>query len=355
MNIKKAIKLVCSLLVSFLLLNIVCFFYYNIPVHSESESNSTDYVWEKNKFYSRGTEGFAWGKTDANGFNNLSVENSVNPDILIMGASHTEAFNVSQTENYPYLLEKYIDSNISDMSVYNIGISGHRITTCFSNFENAIKEFEPGKYVIMEVSTTELTLDEINQVFEGSVKELHSTVNPLLVFLQKIPFFRCVYYQIDKMGLEINFPSFKKDQVESSQEKLVSGKATSVNAVGEDDYNLALNLLMKQIGDIAKENDVKLIIFNHSSLIIDRNGKVMPMKTSEKSIMFAEACRNNGIELMDMHGAFSENYKSTYRLPYGFSNTEVGEGHLNQYGHKVIADELYKLISKIEKSTEVVK
>ena len=149
MKIKRLVQVFCSLILSFLILNVVCFFYYNVPVHSESESGSTDYVWEKSKFYSKGTEGFAFGTTDEKGFNNLSAENSVSPELLIMGSSHTEAFNVAQNENYAYLLKELMNENGMEWNTYNIGVSGHTITTCLNNFENAISEFEPTKYVVI--------------------------------------------------------------------------------------------------------------------------------------------------------------------------------------------------------------
>ena len=45
-----------------------CFFYYNVPVHYPNPSGATEYVWESSRFYSRGTEGFAMGRTNNEGF-----------------------------------------------------------------------------------------------------------------------------------------------------------------------------------------------------------------------------------------------------------------------------------------------
>lgn len=347
LKVKKTLKIFVSVFVSFVILNAVCFFYYNVPVHFESKTNSTDYVWEKGKFYSRGTEGFSWGRTDANGFNNISADNAVNPEILIMGTSHTEAFNVAQNENYSYLLGKCAGLNGNDMKVYNIGISGHRIATVLNNFENALKEFKPEKYVVIEVTTTELTLEEINRISEGNVKKNHSTANPLLVYLQKIPFVRCVYSQLDKMEIEIKLPTFKKEQSQPNGESFYDDDVY-------EEYETALNSLMKQIGDVAKEYGVQLIILHNSDLEINKNGTVVQVQKSEKSKMFEEVCRNNGIVFVDMYEAFAKNYIETYHLPHGFSNTAVGEGHLNKYGHGVIAKELYELILNLEGQNKVV-
>lgn len=350
MKIKSLIKLVFSCLISFGILNGICFFFYNVPVHSESETGSTDYVWEKNKFYSRGTEGFAWGKTDSNGFNNISSEHSIKPEVLIMGTSHTEALNVLQNESYAYRFNELSEQNGMELDAYNIGISGHNITICLNNFESALEEFEPSKYVVMEVTTTELTENEINQVLNSTVKTIHSSANPILVFLQKIPFLRRVYSQIDNLGVEV-----KSDNNGTEKERKTLPAAVQSADDKNNSYEDALNTLLERIGKAAESKGIKLIIVHHSKLQFDESGNVIPQLSSEKSEIFKTVCSRNGIEIFDMYDAFAEYYNETHRLPYGFINTAVGVGHLNKYGHKVIADELFKLIAELENQASVVK
>ena len=71
MKFKRIIYGICKVLsaglVAGIILTAFCFLYYNVPVHVKCEDKTTDYVWEKNKFYSRGTEGFAMGKTNNEG------------------------------------------------------------------------------------------------------------------------------------------------------------------------------------------------------------------------------------------------------------------------------------------------
>ena len=47
---------------------------------------------------------------------------------------------------------------------------------------------------------------------------------------------------------------------------------------------------------------------------------------------------------IDTDNDFIELYKTKHILPYGFINTKVGSGHLNKYGHEVIAKRLAKEI-----------
>ena len=46
-------------------------------------------------------------------------------------------------------------------------------------------------------------------------------------------------------------------------------------------------------------------------------------------------------------------YDETHCLPHGFPNTEGGEGQLNKYGHKVIANELFEYIVNLEKKSGI--
>lgn len=48
-----------------------------------------------------------------------------------------------------------------------------------------------------------------------------------------------------------------------------------------------------------------------------------------------------------MGDAFLKEYEASYEVPYGFSNTSPGTGHLNRTGHRLVAEELYKMIGEV--------
>ena len=99
-NLKWLFKAIVAGCAALVLLNLFAFFWYNVPVHYENPSGATEYVWERHKFYSKATEGFALGRTNNEGFNNINdYHEGDSIDILLMGSSHTEGFNVAQDEN----------------------------------------------------------------------------------------------------------------------------------------------------------------------------------------------------------------------------------------------------------------
>ena len=83
------LKLFLAGTVSFILLSIFSMFYYCTGLRVKSVSGATDYHWEANTLMANMKEGFAWIKTDKNGYNNATIPEEIN--ILVMGSSHMEA------------------------------------------------------------------------------------------------------------------------------------------------------------------------------------------------------------------------------------------------------------------------
>lgn len=313
-----------------------CVLYYNIPVHVSSKSRATDHVWESNKFYSRGTEGFAFGKTDANGYNNLVALDSKDVDVLFIGSSHMEAFNVSQDKNSVSLLNKLMNEKNMGLNAYNIGISSHYFARCLNNFADAVSEYDSANYIVIETSNIKPSVDDLQKIEGGTFEKLEASSNSLVVMFQKIPFVRRVYAQLSniQIGKTKNVDPANIVQVEQN----------------ENEYKNMLNDALSKVSITAENNGTKLIIFYHTNLNTDKSGALIEREEINDVTLFRTLCEDNNIIFIDMYDAFAESYNETYHLPHGFSNTAVGEGHLNKYGHEVIARELFELISNLEKS-----
>ena len=50
----------------------------------------------------------------------------------------------------------------------------------------------------------------------------------------------------------------------------------------------------------------------------------------------------------EVRGVEVEEYENEAVLPYGFTNTSIGSGHLNKNGHAMIAESLYEIIKEAE-------
>ena len=99
---------------------------------------------------------------------------------------------------------------------------------------------------------------------------------------------------------------------------------------------------------IAEEHEIKIIILYHPHLEILESGNLYFQTDEHTKAEWKDFCDQQGIIFVDMTDRFREEYYKSYILPYGFSNTPVGEGHSNRYGHRMIAEELAEAIEREE-------
>lgn len=183
--IKGILKVVGAGIVSVVIICGLLCFYSIIPVHVDNTRGNTDYVWPANSIWVKATEGIAFGKNDANGFNNKSVVK--NPDIIVLGSSHMEATNVMQDENAAHLLSEMLKGKYS---LYNMGISGHNFyKVCQylpANFE--LYDKVP-KVAIIETSTVNISQNNVDEILASSIERTPSYSTGIIGTLQRVPFF----------------------------------------------------------------------------------------------------------------------------------------------------------------------
>lgn len=323
-------KIVAAAIVSFVIINLLCVLYYNMPIHRDSEDNSTDYIWEKKKFYSRGTEGFTMGVTDKNGFNNLETFPKGEIDILLMGSSHMEAFNVSQDKNVTSILNRKFRESGINLNVYNIGISGHEFIMCLNHLEDAIKKFAPQEYVVIETQTIKPSIDDIKKALDGTLPTIESHNEGIVGQLQKLPYLRLVYMQLKNVVSD----NGGGNNVEGGKENK------------EDERYSLLDELISKCVVSCELAGVKPIIFYNCAIKVDEQGNVVKQEDIECIERFKNVCEKNNVIFINMYADFVAYYNETYKLPRGFSNTKIGSGHINEDGHHVIAERLFSEICK---------
>ncbi len=90
----------------------------------------------------------------------------------------------------------------------------------------------------------------------------------------------------------------------------------------------------------------RLIIFYHPAESIDKNGKLVMDEKKENVDLFASVCKKNDVIFVDVTQDFENLYERKKILAAGFINTSVGYGHLNKWGHEVIARRLCEIIKQ---------
>lgn len=324
-SLKKFITIIISCSITVVLISLFVFVYCYTGVHISNPKQSTDYKWEPFQKKTTMTEGFAYITMDGNGYNNYSDNSNI--DILLMGSSHMEAVNVSSDENIGFLINK----KQVGLKTYNIGISGHDIYVCAKNIENAVNEYNPDKYVIVETSTVSLDNDKMREVINGELEIIPSYDTGIIYYVQKYcPAIKTLFKSVS------DWRSADSRSIESTEEEPC-------------DKDLLNDFLLKMASACT---DQKLIIMYHPAYNIDKYGNLVFEENTDAVKAFKSACDDCGILFVDMTDSFTQLYNEKHILAHGFENTAVGEGHLNKYGHAIIAEELVKVIKEDQNESE---
>ena len=323
------IKAFISGIIALILLTGFSAFYYNVPLDTEDESGATDYAWKPHTFYSRGTEGFSVGKTNNEGYlNTYDYSPDMDINVLVVGSSHMEAYQVAMDESTTAVLGQLMP----DKNVYNIGISAHTLMVCSDNLEAAVEKYAPSEYVILETASLFFTNDQLREAIDGTVSEIPANDGGIVGALKRNPYIRLIHTQFQ------NFMSTDNGGGNSDQ-------ASEPPLRGDD--SLYDELLAKLKATVSKTG-ARLIIMYHPSIYLNEDGSLFVDKDEELTNFFATHCEKNEVEFLDMTQRFIEGYEENLTLPHGFTNSSVGTGHLNRYGHAMIAEALYDLMKEGE-------
>lgn len=317
------IKIVLAGIIAISVLSVFTIFYHYEGIHISNVGNGTDYKWEAKQLKSQMTEGFSWFFMDSNGFNNYKVVE--NPDILLMGSSHMEGCEVKTTENTAFILNQN-----TNLTVYNIGVSGHTIYRLVDNLNDALTSFKPKSYVVLETDTIKLDMDDMESVIDGKAQPIPSYDSGIIYYMQKIPAVKLMYSQIR------NWISNQSDK---------SAKSSSEDL---EKYNQVINLFIGKIYNESMAKGVTPIIFYQPPTKLNQDG-TLNLQTDEKYLnAFKSACVDNNVIFIDLTEEFSLLYYNEHILAHGFGNTAVGVGHLNKFGHLAIASKLTEVINSLE-------
>jgi hypothetical protein len=327
-------KIIVSGFIAVLILSAFCFVYYYIGIRMKNESGSTDCKWNANEWKATMKEGYAWMKMDNAGFNNAYEPKSETIDILLVGSSHMLGLNVAADENVGYLLNELLPEY-----TYNIGMVHHTIDICVNNMADAVAEFKPTEYVILETGSIEMELEEMQAVLDGNTEKLNSYDPGLLVMLMNtMPALKTIYSQLHEW-VDMDVAEAGTEQTECEEQPGYL-----------EDYIEALNGFLAKANEPVLENGAKLIIFYHPNSMVDESGNYADDTDAEALELFRIVCERNGIIFVDMTENFKKLYEEEHQLPHGFVNTAVGTGHLNAYGHAVIAETLAQTIIEDKES-----
>lgn len=275
--------------------------------------------------------------------NLINYVSGMSIDILIMGSSHMEAFQVMPEDNTTNILR-----NLSKLQIYNVGMRAHVFQTNASHMESALQKYMP-KYVIIESIQTSVSDEALNEIL---IKHSSSITQDLA----ENNAFNTLAFSI----IRSFYRNFLKEYIDNY---LVPAKTFLASKVFQpkrkplDENKIyptflsnptLLSKVLKTMYDTASRFESKIIIAYHPRISLNKDGSIKIDDNPKARQQFSDLCHQNGIYFLDMSQRFLDDYQKNHALPYGFFNTSVATGHLNRDGHRMFAEEIYKLIQQIE-------
>ena len=105
--------------------------------------------------------------------------------------------------------------------------------------------------------------------------------------------------------------------------------------------------LFSYLANLEKEFGTQIIIFYQPTEKLNESGDI-EFQSGEALTVFSKYAERYGIDFVNMISPFEEMYARDHLVAHGFVTGAVGEGHLNANGHRAIADELFKVIERLE-------
>jgi hypothetical protein len=267
------------------------------------------------------------------GEHGLIVQKSPNPDVhrvLFIGDSFVKAKQVSDQHKFTELVEQHWNARHSDRPIQtlNLGLGGQDMRTYLSFGSNMDVQFQPD-LVFFWVSQSDFqdiakNPAKLAQVSQGLTK-------PLTTPEKSSP----VQDLVNALGVRSFF-----GQLQAQTFAFVNGEAASVAEAAPPETALS-----PDVSPVGVQLEALQAIWGDRLVIMYRRnvpnmGRDAPSNYEDHILTEIQA---HNIPVIDIYPIYWQAFQDQ-KPPVGFHNSILGEGHLNQYGHQLVADEIIRFL-----------
>ena len=335
--IRQIVQWMVAGVLAVMICNVLLCFYHRPAGWIERADSATNAIWRPDSTLIMGTEGRGVYHVDKDGYLNADLPRQ-EEYCLVLGASYTQGKEVRFGERYTDLLNDMLAESDEELAVYNCSQDAKFLPGIINDFYAVTQEFPDAGTIVIETGNTDFTSRELLAACEqhgydanqrGSVIAGNMSKTQKLKMLVKegLPLYTILKSQLAAMkGVNATARDAENERVADSMK--------------EESLNAALALIRSQFAG-------KLVIIYHPTVSLAEDG-TLEIDVQETTPMFRTVCEANNILFVDVSEAFLEAYENEYAVPYGFSNTTMGTGHLSADGHRVIAEELYQALKEVQ-------
>ncbi len=287
-----------------------------------------------------GMEGYCIAGIDASGYVDRDLPRA-DSYFVAAGASHTEGLFLPAKLRYSDRLSSMLGGD-DELHIYNIGRSGNFFSVVLQHLDGILAEFPDAEGIIIETDAltydTKALYDSQSQVGydpDETAEALLSNLSGRQRLSMKVKQCLPILPELHKQYL-----TYKNMTAKSDSSDILDPDFWAQEYAGG--YSEALSSLMAFIRD---RTDKQVIILYHPAVRIEPDGSLKLLSNGAEPY-YREICAEYDIDFVDMSEAYLKAYKEDHIVPYGFANTTMGAGHTNREAHRMMAEELYKVIKQ---------
>lgn len=304
----------------------------------KSPMRVVDPVWgmvpSENSCYRRGTEGFGVTCYAANG--EIDTPYHDGKSIVVLGDSYTEALQVDNSEKFVSLAETYLHKRGLEADLHNLGDSGLNIADYVYLAPRINQSLSP-EVVVVQVNMEDFraSLDssyDTHLVQNGEKLTLyHEDDSPNILVQNLIRSSSLLTYLAHRWSLVS--PSLVFDSPSVNADANDDSGDSEAETISSDQIVAQVNFLKESY----KDSQLVLLVIPNVP-IISETGLSWSNPSDNDFVSILQSI--DGVEVVYPPDAFQSFYEEEQIFPRGFFNTSPNVGHINEYGHRLIAKSL---------------
>lgn len=323
-----------ALFIGFIVVNVLCIFFYSPVGWLDTPQGVTKGINHPGAVSRLATEGFAKTKIDKYGRKNkdLPLESSY---ILVMGSSHVVGEQISDAARLTRLLNVAFKEN-DKLKVFSIAENGCFLPIQLAHFKYAIEAYPKASAVIIEIPHTDYNPQELVYAkFDSHYDKSQSAEKFYNLSLED-----CI-----KIKVKEYFPLLSRIKQQYNTWKIKNDGSRINDSKIIDNLYIYYQVLSTALAHARADFNGPIVFVYHPQTSIRSDGSLELIYPNTWDV-FKLACKNNNIDVIDLGPAFEKKYYSSHQLPYGFSNTTPGSGHMNEIGHRIAADAILSYLEE---------
>ena len=295
-------------------------------------------------------EGYSRFEFSEDGYRLPLPSKDIEPRVLIIGDSFTQAAQVSDEDTYVIQAQRNLDSMGVKAALWNAGSAGLS-TPVYIGVAAHFRETLQSKWAVVQLNTLDFRLDRTDKsrVYwvepEGDSFTLkHNSMNAAGVFgpkvLRKIPGAVAALRTATLLSLGQTF--IEKLTAKPDEAGHVGPKEKpDLQAVAKEEETVA-SYVRWSVRELKRAYGNLVILYVPTINYFDLD----EAHPSDEAVL-AAACQEEGVPLVNPRPVYEEEFKKTGRPSHGFSNTTPGVGHLNSTGNRLLGQELAKVLGSV--------